>query len=138
MKSKIEKALVLVVLMSLFPFADSLAKKPRPVDPSTLLKREETMVLNLGQGPKSAKFYVLHSLNTTRNLQKDLYRAMRQVEQVDTNYAKARQRPDDRTMSGTVERLKRAQETAEKLEKELQEANVELKSDIQNTLIRQP
>jgi hypothetical protein len=111
-------------------------KKPRPVDPSTLMKREETMVLNLQTGSKSAKYFVLHSLKTTRDMQRDLFKAMRQVETVDSNYAKARKRPDDRTLAGTVTRLKKAQEAAEQLEKELDLVNQQLKSDIQSTLIR--
>ena len=60
----------------------------------------------------------------------------RQVQQTDANYAKARNRPDDRTMLGTVERLKQAQETMQKLEEQLEAANDELKSDIETTLIQ--
>ncbi len=133
MKSKIGTGLLLVLLLSCIAATESLAKK-KSADSSTL-RREETMVLNLNTGSKSAKFFVLQSLRTTRETQKNLTKAIRQVEQVDSNYAKARQRPDDRTLAGTAERLKQAQATAEKLEKDLDQVNVQLKSDIQSTLI---
>jgi hypothetical protein len=112
------------------------AKHQRPVDPSSLMKREETMVINLNHGQGSTKFYLLESLRKSREMQKNLARAIRQVETTDAAYNKARRRPDDRTMSGTVERLKQCIATAEKLEQDLDAASAELKSDIQNTLIQ--
>lgn len=138
MKSKFGIALAVVALTLALPIAYGFggSKKPKPVDSSVLLKREETMVLNLGKGPKSARFYLLQSLSSVREMDKNLYRAMRQVEQVDANYAKARNRRDDLTMQSTVARIKKAQETLGQLEQELEQANNELKSDIQNTLIR--
>jgi hypothetical protein len=135
MKFKIAIAAVAAALSTTVP-ADGFGKKTRPVEPQQLMKREETMVLNLNLGKGSTKYYILESLRKSREMQKNLYRAMRQVEQTDANYAKARNRPDDRTMGGTVERLKQAQATAEKLEQDLEAANSELKSDIQNTLIQ--
>jgi GTPase SAR1 family protein len=137
MKSKfvILAVLALSCLVAV-PSAPAKKQKPKPIDQSVLMKREETMVLNLNRGPGSTKFYLLESLRRTREMQKDLFRAMRQVEQTDANYAKARNRADDRTMNATVERLKRAQATAEKLEQELEAASTELKSDIQATLIQ--
>lgn len=135
MKSKLVIAAAAAV-MTLSITAESTAKKPAPIDAKAVMKREETMVMNLNIGKGSAKFYLLESLRKTREMQKNLYRAQRQVEQTDANYAKARHREDDRTMTGTVERLKRCQATCEKLEQELEAANDELKSDIQNTLIQ--
>jgi hypothetical protein len=135
MKFKIAFALV-IAAFSVAGKAESFGKKPQRVEPKQLMKREETMVLNLNLGKGSTKFYILESLRISREMQKNLGRAMRQVEQTDANYAKSRNRPDDRTMTGTVERLKQAQATAEKLEQDLEAANSELKSDIQSTLIQ--
>jgi hypothetical protein len=101
-----------------------------------LLKREEMMVYNLNRGPKSARFYQLESLKATRLMQHHLELAQHQVEQVDAAYARIRNKPDDRTMQPTVERLKTALQTAQQLETQLKAAGDEMKSDIQQTLIR--
>lgn len=140
MKTKFDAAAILVILVACgLSIAPAIARKQKPqvVNADTLLKREERMVLNLQTGPKSTKFYLLQSLKQTKEMQKNLDRAMRQVEQVDANYAKARHRPDDRTMTSTVQQLKQVLDTTNLLEKQLQDANAELKSDVQGTLIRQ-
>jgi hypothetical protein len=112
----------------------AFGKKPQRAEP--VMKREETMVMNLNHGQGSTKFYILEGLRRTREMQHNILRAQRQVEATDANYAKARNRADDRTMTGTVERLKQVQVTLEKLEQDLEAANTELKSDIQNTLLQ--
>ena len=133
MKFKLAIA-VFSVCVSFAPAAFAFGKKPQRAQP--VMKREETMVMNLNHGQGSTKFYLLESLRKTREMQHQLLRAQRQVEATDANYAKARNRADDRTMTGTVERLKQAQVTLEKLEQDLEAANTELKSDIQNTLLQ--
>jgi hypothetical protein len=69
-------------------------------------------------------------------MQHQILRAQRQVEATDANYAKARNRSDDRTMTGTVERFKEVQLTLSKLEQDLEAANAQLKADIQSTLLQ--
>jgi hypothetical protein len=137
--------LIYGITMSFFAAAALLATSSLPVmakrSPGNanpeLLKREEMMVYNLNRGPKSARFYQLDSLKATRLVQHDLEKAQHQVEQVDAAYAKVRNRPDDLTMQPTVARLKAALLTAQELESQLEQVSDELKSDIQQTLIRQ-
>lgn len=93
------------------------------------------MILNLERAPKSAKYLILMALRQTRESEKGIDRAIRQVEQADATFAKARNKRDSRTMDTTVGRLKAALATAQQLETQLQEANQELKSDVQQTLV---
>jgi hypothetical protein len=133
-----KRHLLITVLMLAAPCALTTSAKhiPPREKPSELLRREEMMVLNLDRGPKSTHYYLLESLKATRTIQKSLERARHQVEQVDGSFAKAKNRPDDRTMNSTVQRIKAAEQTAQQLEQQLKEAEDELKADIKQTLIR--
>ena len=71
-----------------------------------------------------------------RMVQKDLDRAQNQVAQIDQTYANSRNKPDNLAMQTTVERLKLALQTAEKLEQELEAAQTELKADVQQRLLK--
>jgi hypothetical protein len=115
---------------------DAFAFGKKPVKAVEPMKREETMVMNLNHGQGSTKFYILEGLRKTREMQHQILRAQRQVEATDANYAKARNRSDDRTMTGTVERFKEVQLTLSKLEQDLEAANAQLKADIQSTLLQ--
>src|SRR5579883_2685599 len=103
---------------------------------TTEFKREEILVLNLNRGAKSAGSYLIQSVRGLRIIERNLDKALNQVEQADATYARACRRPDDRTMLNTAEHLKKAAKTAKELEIELKNASSELKSDIQQTLIR--
>lgn len=98
--------------------------------------RAEYMVMNLNKGPKSAGSFISLALKETRETVKSLDRAVRQVEQVDREYAKSKGRPDDRYLAGSAEQLKSALKAAQKLEEELVSARDELKSGIQQSLVR--
>lgn len=98
-------------------------------------KREETLLLNLNLAPKSPRFYMLQSLKQTRIIKKNIDRSLSQIEQADVVYHKATHKPDDRTLSSSIKRLKDAQETAKLLEQQLQDAQEQLKSDVQQTLV---
>jgi hypothetical protein len=98
-------------------------------------KREETIILNLERAPKAPKHVILTALRTNRTTQKELDRAIRQIERADETFAKARNKRDTRTMTTTVQRLQAALQTAQQLEKDLTAANAELRADVQQTLI---
>src|SRR5262245_29515962 len=108
-----KKIAFLLTALVFIPVA-AVAKADAP-----LLQREEMLVYNLNRGPKSTRFYLLKSLKAMREMEKDIERAQHQVEQVDATYNRARGRSDDRTMEGTVARLKTALQTAQRLEQEL-------------------
>jgi hypothetical protein len=108
--------------------------KQAPTRPS--LKREEMIVLNLNRGPGSARMMMLQSLKSAKDIEHNLDKARHQVEQVDALFAKAANRPDDRSMQQTVDALKLAEETAKKLQEQIEAAQQELRSDVQQTLIK--
>jgi hypothetical protein len=127
-------ALLTLLLMSgtMSPFAEA---KKAPKQAAVSFKREETIILNLEKAPKSAKHIILTSLRSAKETEKQLDKAIRQVEQADANFAKARNQRDSRTMNTTVERLKAAMQTTQQLEEQLDAANKELRADVQQTLI---
>lgn len=126
---------VLIALAALAVTCSSTEAKKDPKPAPVSFQREETMILNLERAPKSAKYLILMALRQTRESEKGIDRAIRQVEQADATFAKARNKRDSRTMDTTVGRLKAALATAQQLETQLQEANQELKSDVQQTLV---
>lgn len=93
------------------------------------------MVINLNRGPKSTGFYLTQTLRQAREAVRDLDRARLQIEQVDREYAKFKGRPDDRFFGGSVHSIEQAQESASKLEKELDEALDELRAGIKQSLV---
>jgi hypothetical protein len=111
------------------------AKQKSRQSPEDAFKREETMLLNLNKAPKSPRFYILTSLKQTRIIEKNIDRCLSQVDQADAVYHKMTHKPDDRTLSASIKRLKDAQQTAKQLEQQLQDAQEQLKADVQQTLI---
>jgi hypothetical protein len=114
----------------------SQAKRPPSTEPPVNLKREEMMVFNLNHGPKSARFYITESLKATRIMERDLEKAAQQVEQVDAAYAKAKNRPDDRTMQQSAGHLRNALQEVKQLQSDLLDSSDQLSNDIKGTLIR--
>ena len=109
------------------------AKHP-PKAESDAFKREEKVVLNLTQAPKSARWYIQDSLKATKASVKGIDKALHQVEQADATFARAKRHPDDRTMNATVQRLQLALKNAQQLQQQLEDANADLKSDVTQTL----
>lgn len=98
--------------------------------------REDYMVMNLNRGTDSAGTQISEALRSARQSVKDLDRALRQMEQVDKQYAKSKGKPDDRYLSAATETLRKTLKTAQQLEVELEASRDELKSSIQEALIR--
>ncbi len=134
--SFLQPILVALLLLSCGIGEADAKKSPKPPKQDAgAFQREEVMVLNLTKAPKSAKFYLLKNLKANRETQHELQRAISQIEQADANFAKAHRRPDDRTMTATVNRFKAALQTSQQLEEQLNAANAELKADVQSTLV---
>lgn len=128
------KILILLSVLAAFSWSTAVQAGQKPVKAANF-SREEFMIINLNRGTDSAGFHISNSLKGTRSMVRDLDKGLRQMEQVDKAYAKSKGRPDDRFLQNSSERLKKALETAQKLEIELEEAREELKSSIQQSLI---
>jgi len=126
-------ALTLVTLTQ--PEMGAFGNKSPKAAPMPKFSRSEYMVMNLNKGPKSAGFFISQSLKETRDSIKTLDRALRQVEQVDREYAKSKGRPDDRYLAGSQDRIREALKAAQQLEQQLVAAREELKFGIQKSLV---
>lgn len=104
--------------------------------PGRQFTREDYMVMNLNRGTASAGTQISEALRAARQSVKDLDRALRQMEQVDKQYAKSKGKPDDRYLAAATETLRKTLKTAQQLEVELEASRDELKSSIQEALIR--
>ncbi|HEY9869206.1 MAG TPA: hypothetical protein V6D08_08570 [Candidatus Obscuribacterales bacterium] len=110
------------------------ARKPAKPPPAPKFDREQIMMMNLTRGPGSTGFYVVQSLRHTKEMVRNLDKALRQLEQVEKSYAKSRGRPDDRPLASSAERIRQAHATAGQLETQLREAFQDLKSSVSQTL----
>ena len=128
-------AISVLVGLALEPTTSQAKRLPDPDAPAKL-NREEMMVMNLNHGPNSARFYIAESLHATRIMEKDLEKAEQQVEQVDAAYAKAKNRPDDRTMQESAGHLRNALQEVKQLQSDLLDSSDQLSNDIKGTLMR--
>lgn len=100
--------------------------------------REEYMVLNLDRGNDSTGIYVKNSLKEVKTMVKELDKGLRQLKQVDIEYARSKGRPDDRFLTPATDRLQEALKTAQTLEQQLTDTRDELKESIHQALIMAP
>jgi hypothetical protein len=115
------------------PPADS-KRRPEPAE-RVEFSRAQYMVMNLNRGKDSTGFYLQESGRQSRLMLVQLEKASRQLEQVDRVYAKSKGRPDDKYLKGAQARIEAARMTAQQLAQQLQEAQAELKSSIQEVLL---
>ena len=97
--------------------------------------REEFMVMNLNRGENSTGAMVSNSLKEVRQIVRDLDKSLRQLQQVDREYAKSKGKPDDKFLEPASEKLQSALKSAQQLADELEGTRETLKDNIQNALI---
>lgn len=131
--------LLLVLLIATWMFGacpSAMTKKTHWGDAEPAkFDRAQIMVINLNHGQSSCGFYLTDALATIKVTNKNLEKALKQLEQVDHAYAKSRHRPDDTFLAPAHDQIKKAKETSELLETELRQSLDELKSSIQQTLV---
>lgn len=101
--------------------------------PST--DRAEKMVLNLRVGQGSTGFYILESARYSREIEKDLRKALLQLRAVDQAYSKSRGRPDDKFLERAEIKLQQCQDKAKALTTEVEDASQVLRETITDTLV---
>lgn len=97
--------------------------------------REEYMVLNLNRGDDSAGAHVGEAIKQVRVIVKDLDRSLRQLQQVDREFAKSKGKPDDKFLGPAADRLQQALKSAQQLQQDLELSRDELKDNIHEALI---
>ncbi len=134
-KSVITLASVTVLALSTQPAI--CWKKQNPANKPEF-DRTQFMVINLNRGKNSSGYYLQESAKDCRLLMIKLDKAARQIEQVDSAYAKTHGHPDDRYLRSARERIATARATAATLEQQLTASSDELKTSIQQILLAGP
>lgn len=124
-------ALTMPVFVPTFP---GRADQLRPPISAGKFDREQLMMMNLTRGHGSTGFYVVQSLRYSKDMVRDLEKAINQLDQVEKAYTRSRGRPDDHPLLTSAEKIKQAQAHAGQLEHELREAYQDLKSSVTQTL----
>ncbi|MBY0357063.1 MAG: hypothetical protein K2W82_03605 [Candidatus Obscuribacterales bacterium] len=121
---------------SCFFVADVQAKRQdAPSGGSHKFGREDFLMMNLNRGQDSTGTHIALAQKQTKQMVKDLDRSLRQLEQVDREFAKAKGHPDNHYLTPAKERLEQALRTAQKLETELESSKEELRDAVQHALI---
>lgn len=123
-----------ILLLTILATVSDTAAKPEKPQSIQNFHRAEFMLMNLNRGMDSAGTHLLTSEKATRQMIRDLDKSVRQMEQVNREFAKFKGRPDDHFLGTAPEQVRKAMQTAQQLEKELDAAREELKSSIQISL----
>lgn len=118
-----------------FTVSQGTASKPKPEKPPKF-DREQMILLNLNRGPKSTGVYLAQALKQTHALSHQLDKARQQLEQADRSFAKFKGHPDDHYLDSPSEHLKQAEATAQQLEAQLKDSYQDLKSSVQEALVK--
>jgi hypothetical protein len=123
-----------MVVPVLIPCSPGQADQLRPAIENRNFDRQQLMMMNLTRGHDSTGFYLITSLNKTKDMIRDLEKSINQLDQVEKAYTRSRGRPDDHPLQSSSDRIKQAQQRAGQLELELREAFHDLKSSVTQTL----
>lgn len=123
-------------ILQMNPVLAGNVKKPPPS--GRQFSREEFMVMNLNRGENSSGAIISDSLKQVRQIVRDLDKSLRQLQQVDREFAKSKGKPDDKFLEASSERLQQALKTAQTLSDELEGSRETLKDNIQHALIMAP
>jgi hypothetical protein len=136
---KTTKLLALLAFATMATLAPSAhCEKAVPGGPNADVERGQTLLMNLQTQPRSAGYFILHSIRGSDDIFRDLEKALKQIEAVDATYAKSRNHPDDRYLNTVRLRLTAAKQTAGELHSELEDCWGELKDSIKQTLVTDP
>lgn len=123
-----------IICLSFMPMhLQASPEKPAPA--GRQFSRAEYMVMNLNRGDDSTGAHVSESLKEVRLMVKELDKGLRQLQQVDKEFAKSKGRPDDHFLGPATDRLQQALRSAQQLEQDLTASRDELKEAIQQALI---
>lgn len=97
--------------------------------------RNQEMLISLKSAPMSAGYYIIHSYGVSKEMNRDLDRALNQIVEVDKAFAKSRHRPDSRYLENACLKVTLAKQTAAQLQEQLKLAFAELKTSIEETIV---
>jgi nitrogen regulatory protein PII-like uncharacterized protein len=127
-------ALILFALSSA-SITPAFADSPVSTDPFSNMDRAQNLVANLNKVAGSSGFYLLQDIRNIKEMDHDLTKARRQVEEVDKTFGRLRGNPDQRKLQAAVIKIEKALNTRAMLEEDLRDAYTTLKASIQETLV---
>lgn len=127
--------LPLLAVLLWFSILPAPAKQIKLPSSGKEFSREEYMVMNLNKGNDSTGTHISEALKEVRAMVKDLDRSLRQLQQVDREFARSKGKPDDRFMAPASATLEQALKTAQQLAQELEGSREQLKDSIHQALI---
>lgn len=100
--------------------------------------REELLLLNIAHGQGSAGFYLLEANRQSKEVTRNIERAMSQMRQVEATYAKSKGKPDDKYLSAAELKLTQARQRSQEVSDGVWDGFREMKRAVKDTLIRNP
>lgn len=100
--------------------------------------REELLLLNIAHGQGSAGFYLLEANRQSKEVTKNIDRAMSQMRQVEATYAKSKGKPDDKYLSSAELKLTQARQRSQEVSDGVWDGFREMKRSVKDTLLRNP
>ncbi len=100
--------------------------------------REELLLLNIAHGQGSAGFFLLEALGKSKEATRNIERAMSQMRQIESTYAKSKGRPDDKFLTNAELKLTQARQRSEEVTENVSDGFREMKRAVKETLIRNP
>ena len=97
--------------------------------------RAEKILMQLSVGNGSAGFHIFEAKRESREMHKNLRKALYKVREADKVYAKSVGKPDSRFLAAATTRLATLKEKTEALENEIMDAFKELKDSVKQTLV---
>lgn len=120
------KVIVAVFIAFLLPVAGHADSKN---------SRAEKILMKLCIGNGSAGYHIFEAKRESREMHKNLRKALYKVREADKVYAKSLGKPDSRYLEAATTRLRTLKEKTTALEAEIADAFRELKSSVKQTLV---
>ncbi len=99
------------------------------------LSREETMLLGLKQGPKSAGLRLSRVYANSESMMVDLNKALTQIHVVSKNFAKLKNKPYESYFPNSNTNLDNAIKTLKEFQKQIILSHKELKAEVESTIL---
>lgn len=115
--------------------ADKPAPSSSSSDAFSNMDRAQVLVYNLNRAAGSTGYYLLQDIRNIGEMDHDLTKALRQVQEVDKTFGRLRGTPDSRRMEAVTIKIEKALNSRAIFEEDLRDAYSTLKVTIKDTLV---
>lgn len=125
------------ILIGLLPLLAGFIAPSAPVKGAPEnVSRAEKMLMNLRVGQGSATFYLLEAVRQSKDVEKNLRKALFQIKEVDKSYAKSKGKPDSKYLEAVTVKLNSCQEKSAEVSRTIEDSVGDLKEEINDALLR--